>query len=63
MVAGQQVALGRGFTGETVTVLVSETTLAVELDDGDVASSAAPPPRRCVASKGSGHGTAGTLVS
>ena len=36
MVAGQQVALGRGFTGQTVTVLVSETTLAVELDDGDV---------------------------
>ena len=36
MVAGQQVALGRGLTGQTVTVLVSETTLAVELDDGDV---------------------------
>ena len=36
MVAGQQIALGRGFTGQTVTVLVSETTLAVELDDGDV---------------------------
>jgi hypothetical protein len=29
-------ALGRGFTGQTVTVPVSETTLAVELDDADV---------------------------
>ena len=36
VVAGQQVALGRGFTGQTVTVHVSETTLAVEVDDGDV---------------------------
>ena len=36
VVAGQQVALGRGFVGRTVTVLVSETTLAVEQDDGDV---------------------------
>jgi len=36
MAAGQQVALGRGFTAQTVTVLVSDTTLAVELEDGDV---------------------------
>ena len=35
MVAGQQLALGRGFTGQTVTVLVSETTLAIELPDQD----------------------------
>ncbi|MGZ4489981.1 MAG: IS481 family transposase [Nocardioidaceae bacterium] len=35
MVAGQQVALGRIHRHQTVTVLVSETTLAVELDDGD----------------------------
>ena len=35
VVAGQQVALGRGLTGQTVTVHVSETTLAVEVDDGD----------------------------
>jgi hypothetical protein len=35
MVAGQQVALGRQSVGQTVTVLVSETTLAVELPDGD----------------------------
>jgi transposase InsO family protein len=35
MVAGQKVALGRAHKHQTVTVLVSETTLAVELEDGD----------------------------
>ena len=35
MVAGQKVALGRTHQHQTVTVLVSETTLAVEFDDGD----------------------------
>ncbi len=35
MVAGQKVALGRVHAGQTVTVLVSDTTLAIELDDGD----------------------------
>ena len=35
MVAGQKVALGRQFAQHTVTVHVSETTLAVELPDGD----------------------------
>ena len=35
MVAGQKVALGRQFAQYTVTVHVSETTLAVELPDGD----------------------------
>ena len=35
MVAGQKVALGRIHKHQTVTVLVSETTLAVELSDGD----------------------------
>ena len=35
MVAGQQVALGRAHAHQTVTVLVAETTLAVELDDAD----------------------------
>ena len=34
-VAGQRVALGRGHAGQTVTVLVSETTLAIELADHD----------------------------
>jgi hypothetical protein len=36
MVAGQKIALGRTRKHQTVTVLVSETTLAVELDNGDV---------------------------
>jgi hypothetical protein len=36
MVVGQKIALGRIHQHQTVTVLVSETTLAVELGDGDV---------------------------
>lgn len=36
MVAGQKVALGRVHKHQTVTVLVSETTLAIELDDQEV---------------------------
>jgi transposase InsO family protein len=35
MVAGQNVALGRSCAGQTVTVLVSGTTLAIESSDGD----------------------------
>ena len=35
VVAGQKVSLGRVHQHQTVTVLVSETTLAVELADGD----------------------------
>ena len=35
MVVGQKIALGRIHAGQTVTVLVSDTTLTVELDDGD----------------------------
>ncbi len=35
MVTGQKVALGRGLAGCTVTVHVSETTLAIELPDTD----------------------------
>ena len=35
MVAGQKVALGREHAGHTVTVHVSETTLAIELPDQD----------------------------
>lgn len=33
--AGQKVALGRQFTHHTVTLHVSEMTLAIELPDGD----------------------------
>jgi hypothetical protein len=36
MVVGQKIALGRIHKHQTVTVLVAETTLAVEHDDGDV---------------------------
>jgi hypothetical protein len=36
MVAGQKVALGRVHKHQTVTVLVAETTLAIELDDQEV---------------------------
>jgi transposase InsO family protein len=35
MVVGQKIALGRSCQHQTVTVLVSETTLTVELGDGD----------------------------
>lgn len=35
LVAGQRVMLGRDRAGQTVTVLVSETTLAIEFDDGE----------------------------
>jgi hypothetical protein len=36
MVAGQRVALGRVQKHQSVTVMVSETTLAIELDDEEV---------------------------
>jgi hypothetical protein len=35
MVVGQRIALGRIHKHRTVTVLVSETTLTIEFDDGD----------------------------
>jgi len=35
MVAGQKAALGRSHAGQTVTVMVSATTLAIEFADGD----------------------------
>jgi transposase InsO family protein len=35
MVVGQKVALGRTYQHQTVTVLVADTTLTVEFDDGD----------------------------
>ena len=34
MVCGQKVALGRVHQHQTVTISVSDTTLAIELDDG-----------------------------
>jgi len=35
MVAGQKAALGRSHVGQTVTVMVSDATLAIEFTDGD----------------------------
>jgi hypothetical protein len=35
MVVGQKVALGRIHQHQTVTVLVADTTLTIEFDDGD----------------------------
>jgi transposase InsO family protein len=35
MVAGQKIALGRGHAGQTVSIAVSETTLAIELPDDE----------------------------
>jgi hypothetical protein len=35
MVAGQKIALGRGHAGRTVSIAVSETTLAIELPDDE----------------------------
>ena len=32
---GQKIALGRAHAGQTVTVMVSDTTLAIEFTDGD----------------------------
>jgi hypothetical protein len=35
MVAGQKIALGRVHAGQTVTVLASDTTLTIDLGDGE----------------------------
>ena len=35
MVAGQKIALGRHHTQQTVTVQVSDTTIAIDLPDSD----------------------------
>jgi hypothetical protein len=35
MVAGQKIALGRVHAGQTVTVMVADTTLTVEFSDGE----------------------------
>jgi hypothetical protein len=52
MVAGQKkIALGRVHAGQTVTVMVADTTLTVEFSDGKPGPSTAPPPSRCVAQR------------
>jgi hypothetical protein len=35
VVCGQEIALGRAHAGQTLTVAVSDTTLAIELDDAE----------------------------
>ncbi len=35
VVCGQEIALGRAHAGQTLTITVSETTLAIELDDAE----------------------------
>lgn len=55
MVAGQQVARGREQQHRTVTVLVSETTLAIELPDADDLVVRRTTDQPAVASKDSGH--------
>ena len=51
MVCGQKVALGRINAGQTVTVHVSDTTLAIELDHGEPRTVRRTPPRKSVTSK------------
>lgn len=62
-VAGQQVALGRGYVHQTVTIHVSETTLAIDLPDADtrVVRRTTTQPVRSI--KGQRPRTANTSVS
>ena len=63
MVAGQKIALGREHQHRTVTVVVSETTLAIELPDADdlVVRRTTDQPIRSI--KGQRPRTANTSVS
>jgi hypothetical protein len=55
MVAGQNVALGR-LQHQTVTVLVSESTLAIAFPDGDVNVVRRTTSQSCAASRANGRG-------
>jgi hypothetical protein len=61
MVCGQNV--GRDQRHRTLTVHVSETTLAIEIDDGEPPQSDRPPPCPCVTSKPTGHDRSPTKLS
>ena len=63
MVAGQKVALGRRYTHHTVTVHVSDTTLAIELPDGDTRSIRRTTDQPVRSIKGQRPRTADTSVS
>jgi hypothetical protein len=56
MVAGQTAAPGRSHAGQTVTVMVSATTLTIEFATATPGSSAAPPTSLCAAPEASGRG-------
>ena len=62
MVCGQKVALGRLHRWQTVTIAVSETTLAIELPDQEPKSSDAQQPPPYVTSKLPGHDWAAPQV-
>ena len=63
MVCGQKVALGRDQRHRTLTVHVSDTTLAIEVTTGKPASCAAPPRPPCARSKPTGHDRSPTKLS
>jgi hypothetical protein len=46
VVCGQKVALGRFHRHQTLKIHVAETTLAIELEDGETGSCGARPPPR-----------------
>ena len=62
-VAGQKVALGRQFKHHTVTVHVSETTLAIELPGADTMVVRRTTEKAVRSIKGQRPRTAGTSVS
>jgi hypothetical protein len=62
-VARQQVALSRGQTHQTVTVAVSETTLAIELSDGETRVVRRTSQKAVLGIKGQRPRTARTTVS
>lgn len=57
MVGGQKLALGRVHRHQPITIHVSETTLAIELDDGETRSMRRTPRCRCATSKPTGPAT------
>jgi len=63
VVASQKVALGRGHAHQTVTVAVSETTLAIELADGETRVVRRTTETAVRSIKGQRPRTAGTIVS
>jgi hypothetical protein len=56
VVCRQKIVLGRVHAAQTITIALSDTTLAIELDDAEPASCAAPPPTQSVTSKPTGRG-------